>query len=187
MLETREVSGFKAVRVHGVGELNITQGEREALTIESDEHVLPLIESTVEGGTLTLGPKNGKRIRKLKRLIYTLTVTDLEAITLDGEGNTTITNLNVEALTVNLRGAGNFTISGAAPSQTINLQGAGSYDARAFATSRTSVGIKGAGDVVVQAGEALDINVSGVGNVTYYGTPAITQKISGIGKIQHGG
>lgn len=186
MLERREVSGFNAVRMHGVGELVITQGEREALTIESDDHILPLIESTVAGGTLSLGPKRGKRIRNLTQLVYTLTVTDLAAVTLDGDGITTIKDLSVDALTVNFRGAGDFTISGEARSQTVNIQGAGSYKGREFATAQATVRIQGSGEVVVRVSDSLNINISGVGDVVYFGDPTLTRKITGVGRVRQG-
>ena len=186
MIETREVSGFSAVEIHGVGEVFITQGDGESLTIESDDHILPLIESEVTGGTLSLGPKRGSRIRDVKRLVYRLTVTDLESITHDGEGVTIVTGLDVDSLTVTLRGAGDFTISGAARSQTINLQGASAYNSRDFATAQASVNLQGAGDITVQVSDALSINISGVGNVTYYGDPAITRRIAGVGVIKQG-
>lgn len=186
MIESREVSGFSAVRMHGVGELVITQGEREALTIEGDDHILPLIESSVAGGTLSLGPKRGNRIKNMTRLVFTLTVTELALITLDGDATITISDLNTDALTVNLRGAGSFKISGEALSQTVNIQGAGSYDGREFPTSRATVDIKGSGNVVVQAGDSLNINISGVGDVVYYGSPTVTRKITGVGRVRQG-
>mgnify|MGYP002682593131 CR=1 FL=1 len=50
-----EVSGFDAVRLAGVGDLTITQGQTESLTIEAEDNILDVLESKVRAGELVLG------------------------------------------------------------------------------------------------------------------------------------
>src|SRR5437870_5172514 len=56
--EDRQVSGFDGVSVSGAGELIISQGNVEALRIETDDNLLPLIKSEVHDGRLLIGPRN---------------------------------------------------------------------------------------------------------------------------------
>src|SRR3712207_1838364 len=56
--ETRQVAGFSAVDLDGVGELNIQQGSTESLLIEGDDNIVPLITSTVRNGRLVLDIKD---------------------------------------------------------------------------------------------------------------------------------
>ena len=53
--ETREVSGFSAVNLAGIGNVVVDYGEQESLRIEAEDNLLPYLESKVEGDTLTLG------------------------------------------------------------------------------------------------------------------------------------
>src|SRR5258705_10697028 len=50
----RPVSGFAAVALEGSGEVVITQGASEGLTIEAEDNLLPLITSEVKDGVLRL-------------------------------------------------------------------------------------------------------------------------------------
>ena len=49
---TREVGDFDEVVLSGIGELTITQGEKESLTIEAHERLLPKITTEVRDDTL---------------------------------------------------------------------------------------------------------------------------------------
>src|SRR5262245_28969601 len=78
--ESRTVQNFKAVELSGIGTLVITQGNTEALTIEAEDNILPVLTSDVRAGQLTLGTRNNTHIRPTKPIRYTLTVKDLNAI-----------------------------------------------------------------------------------------------------------
>lgn len=184
--ETREVGGFTSVELDGEGELIITQGDTELLSIESDDNILPVIESTVENGTLRLDVENGKSIKNFTRLVYTLTVTNLNSISMDGAASIRVENFTTDALAVSMDGAGEFVISGMATSQTISFDGASSYDGRDFATAQTTVRIDGAGDVTVRVSDMLDVEIDGTGDVVYLGDPEVTQSIDGTGSVEQG-
>jgi len=53
--QTRPVSGISAVSLTWIGELTITQGDSEGLTIEAEDNILPLIATRVEDGKLIIG------------------------------------------------------------------------------------------------------------------------------------
>ncbi len=73
--ETRPVSGFHGVALDGTGHLHITQGNAEGLIVETDDNLLPFVESKVgPDGVLHLGSKSGEEIRPTKGITYKLTV-----------------------------------------------------------------------------------------------------------------
>ncbi len=82
--ESREVQGFDLVEVAGVGSLTITQGATEALTIQAEDNLLPRLRSTVQNGTLQLGPSPGSEIGPTRPTRYDLKVKQLRAIGLSG-------------------------------------------------------------------------------------------------------
>lgn len=185
--ETRNVSGFTGVTFSGVGTLNITQTGTESLTVSADDNLLPRLTSTVANGTLTLGVKPGDAIHPTKPIIYTLTVKNLNNVTLSGAGAIKATNITTNALNVLLSGAGSMTISGSAPSQTALVSGVGSYNAKGFPTDTAQMTISGAGSATITVNKTLTAIVSGAGSVTYYGSPSqVTKTITGIGSVKQG-
>ena len=48
--ESRAVSEFTAVSVHGVGRITIEQTDEETLTITADDNVLPVLVSEIRDG-----------------------------------------------------------------------------------------------------------------------------------------
>jgi len=52
--ETRLIQGIHGVDLTGFGELTITQGTEEALVIEAEESMLPLVKTQVDGGVLVI-------------------------------------------------------------------------------------------------------------------------------------
>jgi hypothetical protein len=185
--ETRTVSGFTGVTFSGVGTLNITQTGTESLTVSADDNLLSLLTSTVTNGTLNLGIKSGNSINPKKPIVYTLTVKNLNNVTLSGAGTINATKLTTSALHVVLSGAGSMTISGSAPSQTALVSGVGNYNAKGFPTDSAQVTISGAGKATVTVNKELTAIVSGAGSVIYYGSPSqVTKTISGVGSVKQG-
>ncbi len=205
--ESRTVSNFSNVVLAGVGELSITQGDNESLTIEADDNLMPLITTKVENGTLTIGLDTTRgtfTINPSRPIKYTLQVKTLNSLQLSGAGNISAPSLKSESLivsssgagnlnlaqldtkTVNvtLSGAGNISLNGQVESQTATLTGLGSYTASDLKSNTARVTISGAGSATVWAAQTLNITLSGVGSVSYYGSPQVTQQISGVGSIK---
>ena len=208
--QTRDVSGFNEIQLDGAGRLVITQGDAESLEIEAEDNLINELTSDVEAGVLELGYAESplrRRIVPTRRIVYTLTVTDLTLITINGAadleidsletqsfelaingaGRTEIEGLAAEELDVIIRGAGSINIAGEVPVQSITIEGAGNYQAGDLQTSDTTVTINGAGNSVVWATESLDIVIRGGGNVSYYGSPEVTRSITGAGDIRSRG
>ncbi len=84
--EARTVRDFREVALEGTGTLTITQGATEALTIEAEDNILPVLTSEVRAGRLTLSERGTSGIRPTKPIRYTLTVQDLGTVRLSGSG-----------------------------------------------------------------------------------------------------
>jgi hypothetical protein len=210
--ETREVGDFDRVVVRDYGELVITQGNEESLTIEADANILPKIEARVADRRLDIRTRGtwldkvGDALRagvRGKWIKYRLTVKDLRglevigalsatateiqtdrlALRLQGAGAITVKGLAAEELSVDLPGAGAIVVSGRVVEQRAAVSGAGSYTAAKLESQRASIDLSGAGAATVWAVEDLKAIVSGVGSISYYGEPTVTQNISGLGSI----
>jgi hypothetical protein len=201
--EDREVSGFTGISLVSAGDIVITQGEQESLTIEAEDNLLPLLETTVENGLLVLDVKDGETIQPTKDIRYFITVTNLDRLelsgagdmsgsdlTLDalsvdisGTGDVSIANLTLGTLSITVSGAGDVDLSGTANSSSITVSGSGDYQACNLQSGTVGLEISGQGNAVVSATDTLTVNVSGMGDVSYVGSPELSQDVSGMGDI----
>jgi hypothetical protein len=182
--ETRNVSGFSAVSLEGSGRLVIEQTGTESLTITGDDNLLPYIESSVSGKTLTLGEKDGTSISPSKDIVFKLTVKSLNNIDISGSGTADAKGLQAQALKVDISGSGEVSADGAADELNLGISGSGRYRGNTLRSKRARVDISGSGSAVLAVSEKLDANVSGSGSIEYIGDPQIQQDISGSGSVR---
>jgi len=212
--ETREVSGFDRVLLScPVGEavLIITQGNKEALTIEAPQKIAQRIRTEVSGGrlTITAGGTWSARLGDMlqtsltrPRITYRLTVSklvDLQiagfaqvrldslqterlALTFGGAGRVWIGTLTAGLLEVDLRWAGQIEVAGRVTQQRVQVS-MGTYSAPKLESRQAAVTLKGAGNATVWAVDTLDLIVRGPGSVAYYGSPAVRHSLSPVARV----
>ncbi|MEP7358656.1 MAG: head GIN domain-containing protein [Anaerolineales bacterium] len=205
--QDRPVSGFTGVALDGSGEVVITQGATEGLTIEAEDNLLPLITSEVKDGVLRLDFSRADWrdiVKPTKPIRFLVAVKDLSAldlagsgslragslqspnmkITLSGSGDVTLDDLQGQALNATLNGSGNVTAGGQIQKLDLLLSGSGQVMAGNLESQAASVSVSGSGDVTIWVREQLDVAISGSGTVNYFGTPTIGQRdITGSGDI----
>lgn len=200
--ETRSVSGFDSVHISGVGEMTLTQGDRESLTIEADDNVLPLIRSEISNGQLRIGPDNVS-IRSATPIRYRLAFkqlralhlsgavrvqadnikTDRLALRISGSGAVSIPALETRSLSSQISGSGRTTVAGHADKQEIRISGSGDHRARDLRSTQAEVNISGSGNASLWVDEILNAHISGSGKVEYRGAAAVESHVSGSGRI----
>jgi len=184
--ESRSVSGYTAFSFSGAGDLNITQGDTESLSITTDGNLMDYIESSVQGGTLHIQFSNGVSLDPSEGIDFDISVIELNSVTFSGAGSLEADSLNVDAATfdIEVSGVAECGIAGSVEEQNISASGTLDYDGADFECSTATVDISGVGDVTVWVSDTLDVVISGVGNVYYWGSPSTTTDISGIGDVQ---
>lgn len=181
--EDRELSGFTAVSLDGIGRLEIDQTGSDSISITGDDNILPHITTRVRSGTLIISVEENKTFTNVPDLVYQVTVASLERLELNGAGEIEVTNLDGERLEVTLDGGGSITVSGEVTSQEVDLNGLGIYNAENLISQDVTIQQDGAGSAVVNASDTLDVTINGLGDVEYIGDPTITQEINGLGSI----
>jgi len=203
--ENREVSGFNAVALDGVGTIFIEQGDSESLRIEAEDNLMKFLRTEVEGGTLKLTVREGINIVPTQGVFYYLTVRDLEEIAVNGLGNVDLPDLKTPRLVLEINGGGEINVQnletgsldvginglgslnmdgGQVQGQNISIDGGGSYDARHMLSETADVSIKGLGSAILWVQEQLDVTIDGGGSVQYTGKPQVTSEISGLGEVR---
>ena len=201
--EERPVSGFDRVTVSGAGQLTVTQGDTESLTIQTDDNLLPYIQSEVRGGQLSIGPQNVSmspsrtiryqlQVKTLRELHLSGSMqaeapalrTDRLQVAISGSGRVTISQLQTGTFSTHVSGSGDISAAGQAESQTIHITGSGNHHARDLQCARAEVHISGSGNAAVWVSDSLTVHVSGSGHIQYRGRPAVESHVSGSGGVR---
>jgi hypothetical protein len=204
---TDNVGDFNRISIETFGEFIIEQGDEESLMIEAPRDYLRYVESEVQNGTLLIRTRRGFFNGSIGRATFTITVKELEDVSLSGAGAIKILALDTDRLSVNLTGAGSveiddltakrlevnlasagaIIIAGSVDKQEINLTGVGSYEGGDLLSEDAEIKLTGAGSAVVWAEDTLDAEITGVGSVSYFGDPDVYQNISGLGSVNSRG
>ncbi len=202
--ETRAVSGFSGIALSLDALVEIQQDGAEGVTVETDDNLLPLIETVVEKGTLLIRHAAGNASispSKLKIVVHAKTIDrlsiagagDIQAEALQaqelkasiaGAGDMRIKSLDAGALSVKLAGSGDFSAAGHAASVHASIAGSGDLKAAKLDAKDVELSIAGSGDAIVWARRTLQVNVAGSGDVKYFGDAEVKQSVIGSGSIE---
>lgn len=184
--ETRAVSGFHAVQLQGEGEIDVTFGDTEGVSIEADDNFLPLIGTHVENGILIIDlddahqPMNLQPTRSIR---FAIAAKALDGFEIRGHGTLVAKDVKADRVTVTIHGCGDVRLTGEAREQIATITGSGNIDTRDLRTAYTHAEIKGSGNISVWATDQLDATIVAAGNIEYKGQPVVNQTMSRPGTI----
>ena len=180
--EQREVAGFSEEDLRGSGEVAITVGTSESLTIEADDNVLPLISTDVRGSTLVI--EHDEPISPSAAIVYRIEAIEFEGVAVAGSADVVAPNIECGTFSVSVAGAGSLDLDGRCDVLDVEIAGSGDLDAEGLGVERAAVSIAGSGDVLVNVREALEVSISGSGDVVYLGDPETDVDIQGSGAVR---
>lgn len=201
--EDYTVRDFNRIEFSGVGEMIVTVGERESLSVRTDENLQDLIEVEVRDNTLHIGQRPNTSFYNPTELIFTVTVPELEALDLSGAGSVVIddiegdsfsidasgateielNNVDVDSLTVEISGSGSASVEGRTNDLEISISGAGDFSGYGLESENAQIDISGAGSAEINASDEITGDISGAGGVTYHGNPSVDVDVSGAGSV----
>ncbi|MGE5223568.1 MAG: GIN domain-containing protein [Omnitrophica WOR_2 bacterium] len=201
--ENRPVSGFDRVEMSIPGNLDIQQGAAESLVVSGDDNILPLLQTNVSGGKLSIRYRSGAIVRTSKPLQITLTVKNLSEfvnsssgtvkigpistgdfhLRLSSSGDIDIENIQADQIKAELTSSGNITLRGSANQLDLQVTSSGAFQAGDLQVQRATVRLSSSGDVTVWVVEDLSVNISSSGNVSYYGKPSVHSTLTSSGEV----
>jgi hypothetical protein len=202
--ERRSVPSFTAIEVEGSGNVILSQGLLQSVSVESDDNILPVIKTEVIGNVLHLGFERGTRISRMTKLEFRITIAEITGITISGSGDVRAdTTLRSDRLSLDIRGSGgiesdidagrlacgisgsgDIDVRGRAERLAVTINGSGSVRASELRSAEVEVSINGSGSSSVNASDSLTADLSGSGSVEYRGDPKMTLKASGSGSVR---
>ena len=180
--ESRPLSDFSELAVEGAYKITWTTG-KPALTISTDQNLLPLIKATVSGNTLQIHQE--ENLRPTKGITIVLSSPSLSDIKVTGAVMLTAEKLSGQALKLECEGASQIRVAGSVTNLEANLTGASKLDADSLQTQTATLSLDGASYGNITVTETLSASISGAGMLTYSGNPKSVEKnVSGAGSIR---
>ncbi len=200
--ETRVLPAFEEIVLLATGDINVTQGAPQSVSVRVDNNVMPYIETVHSGSQLEIRTRSGVTLANYD-LTVNVVMTDVSLLHMAGVGSIVGQNtLMVDRLDLNLSGVGSMSLvciaeslftshgavgdlvlSRAADLHSIALGGVGNVTAFGLATDLTTVVLVGQGNAEVRVLDSLDVIIAGTGSVLYHGTPIVTSVITGTGAV----
>lgn len=192
--ETREVSDFDRVEVHGGGDLYLVQGESESLEIEAEDNIMPYLTSRVVNHTLILEYEDSTRRSFIttREVKYYLTMQDIHGLEISGGGDIDAREIVTTDLETDTSGGGNLKIATLkADEVNMNTSGGGKMEFELLEIDTMDFQMSGGGDLFIDEmhGGTLDVQCSGGSDVRILEGKVRDQRIdmSGGGKYDAAG
>jgi hypothetical protein len=200
--ETRALDHFNGVSMGLPGSMELRIGNTESVTIETDDNLMPLIETVIENGTLKVRASRRNLnldSRRMKIVVQAKSIDNLSLggsgsidadalrgarmhIDLGGSGSININGVESESLAVTVGGSGNLKVGpGAAPKLTVSIAGSGDVDMGRVQSIDANVNIAGSGEAKLAVRDRLNVTIAGSGDVNYYGDPKVSKTVVGSG------
>lgn len=180
-----EVSGFHAIEVSGGFDVNLIQGNDEAVTITAEDNLFEHIRVKVEGGVLRIYVERGAWVRK--EMKAKISFKSIDRLSVSGGGDVTSgTDLNVPKLAVelsgggdikttvktgdlrcNISGGGDAEIRGTIESYDLNLSGGGDVNSE-ISSGNIACTTTGGGDITIKnnrKAKEVEVSISGGGDI----------------------
>lgn len=181
--EDRTVAAFMRIEQAGSADLDVEVGAPQRVRVESDDNLLPLIETRTVEGTLRIS--STKNYSAKTGVLVKAAAPVIEAVTVAGAGDVKASGIAGEKFVASIKGAGDMTLGGAVKELEVSVNGSGDVDASGIAAARVVVRISGSGDVKVTASERVEAHISGSGSVRYGGgAKEVVKDVSGSGSVE---
>jgi hypothetical protein len=203
--QARELAHFTGVSLSLPAQMDLRIGNTESITIETDDNLLPLIETVIEDGTLKIRPNKRNMNLNSKTMKIVVQAKDVSRLSLGGSGSIDadalkggkvqfdlggsgsiyVKGVESDSMSVSVGGSGNLRTGGGWTKQlSVSIGGSGDVDLGQVKAKEASVSVAGSGEATVAASDALSVTIAGSGDVNYYGDPKVSKSVVGSGGVK---
>jgi hypothetical protein len=202
--QDRVATNFTGIELSLPAQVELRMGDKESVTVEADDNILPLVHVGVDGGTLQLRASRKNLAFDTHLIRIVVTARDIRQLSVGGSGSITGSGLKAPRLTLeiggggsidmkrvqsntlnaSIGGSGNIKLAGAARKLSVTIGGSGDVQAGLMRADEASVTIGGSGSATLWLVNALRTVIAGSGDVNYYGDPRTNNTIVGSGEIK---
>ena len=204
--ESREIAPFTRVRSDCELDVQLVQGDVQALTVSLDSNLQELVRTRVDGDTLYVETTDNVD-ETVDGPHILITVPELAAAKLAGSGSMTVAfnepelpldlylsgsgdlsfNGTTAAVGAYLSGSGDLRLEGETRDVDMKLSGSGSIRGQKLAASSAAIVLNGSGSVSANVQDSVTVSLSGSGSVDLFGDATLASyHDTGSGEIvQH--
>lgn len=200
----RAASFFNGVKVSSGVDVELSQGDKESITVEADESLHDYIVTEVKNNVLHVYTDNVS-IRDAEKKLVHVTIREVsslktssagditgmtplkgESIDLDASSAGDISiELNAKYVDIDISSSGNIRLSGEAEKINADLSSAGDLEAYDFVVREADVNASSAGNAKINVTEKLAARASSAGDILYRGNPkSVDARSSSAGGIR---
>lgn len=180
--ENRNVSAFDAIDLRDSNDLEVRFGAAQAVTVEADDNILPLIATSVDRGTLIIKSTGSFHTRLSPKIVVTLP--SLSRLSINGSGDAHLSHIAANGLTLAISGSGDIKADGQVDDIDLKINGSGDADLAALQAKSITVALNGSGDASLNVTDSLNAVVNGSGDIRYSGNPVkVSSRVHGSGEI----
>jgi hypothetical protein len=181
--DQRTISSFANIDAGGAFQIEWKSGA-PALSITTDENLLPYIDNQISGETLHLHTR--EQIWPTHGIKVVISSPTRTGARISGAVKLTANQLSDPRFALESTGAAEVTLEGNIDELLANMTGASELHAGGLQTKTTEISTTGAADAEIAVSETLKVAITGAGKVSYSGSPKTIEKhISGAGSIRH--
>ena len=180
--EQRPIGAFANIEADGAFQIEWKSGA-PALSITTDQNLLPYIKSEVNGDKLRL--HSTERLRPTHGIKVIVSSPTLNGAQFRGAVRFSALQLSGANFFLESQGASRVTLTGKVGELTAGMTGASKLKAEALQTGRTELSLTGASKAEVNVTDTLKVSITGAGKVVYSGNPrSVERDVTGAGTIR---
>jgi len=203
--DKRKVGSFSELKIAGVFDVHLSQGNTEMVEIQAPDHVIDDIITENKGGRLTVKMREKKNYKNLKKVKVFISFKNLDYLenanvgSLKSDGTLSFnkldlkitavgnTDLDIEAKSIDadISAVGNTQLTGNVNKMSIRNKSVGNFRASDLKVDHLEIRSTAVGNTEVYAEKEISIHNSGIGGLRYKGNATIKElNSSGIGKVR---
>ena len=180
--QTRTVAGFSRLDLAGSNNVTVVVGAPQSVVVRADSNLISHVTTQVVGGTLVIGDTGSFTTRA--PMSVEVSVPSLTRLNLSGDGQISVTGIDVPRLAVTVSGSGLLSAAGTATQLDVTLSGDGQAQLFQLTARDVHAVVTGSGLIQVNATTSLDAAVPGTGAIVYSGNPPqVTTSVTGTGAV----
>jgi Putative auto-transporter adhesin, head GIN domain len=181
--QARSLAPLTGVDLAGANNVVVRVGAPQSVIVHADSNLLGRVTTQVSSGSLVIGNTPGT-LNARSPMFVAVSVPSLDALTVEGSGNISVTGINRPSLTVRIPGTGTIRAAGTTARLDVAIGGSGTVMLSRLSARDATASIDGSGSIVLTATHRLDASISGSGTILYTGNPAqVSKSVTGSGTI----
>lgn len=170
--ETRTVPSFTSIEVDDSIDATITVGPAFSVRLRTDDNVMPLVRTSVEGGRLVARLPDTTNVSTDLGIELDITLPALDGVVASGAAHVVVTGVAAPKLVVEASGASKVSASGTAADLSVSASGSSTVALAQTSVDRAVLDVSGPSDVTIRASTWVRGQASGGSRIHVRGNAA---------------